>query len=125
MSKFGSETHALGFVALERSSAQPANPLGTEYVSLGRRMVAQMAARQGLPIRCMSPKYIRPRQLNNMIKMTMHAASQRLGTRSMQIVDLRQLSSWQLDPLLAEEAQQWRDKMGLSYHPSQLACQKH
>jgi hypothetical protein len=60
MSNFGSETHALGFVAIERSSGQPANPLGTGYVSLGTRMVAQMAARHGQPIGQMFPKYICP-----------------------------------------------------------------
>jgi ribosomal protein S18 acetylase RimI-like enzyme len=36
----------------------------------------------------------------------------------MQIVDLRQLSSWQLDPLLAEEAQQWREELRWDYRPS-------
>jgi hypothetical protein len=60
MSKFGSETHALGFVASERSSAQPADPLGTGYVSLGTRIVTQMAACHGQAIRNMFPKYIRP-----------------------------------------------------------------
>jgi ribosomal protein S18 acetylase RimI-like enzyme len=36
----------------------------------------------------------------------------------MQIVDLRQLSSWQLDPLLAEEAQQWREELSWDYRAS-------
>ena len=36
----------------------------------------------------------------------------------MQIVDLRQLSSWQLDPLLAEEAQQWREELRWDYRAS-------
>ena len=36
----------------------------------------------------------------------------------MQIVDLRQLSSWQLDPLLAEEAQQWREELRWDYRSS-------
>jgi ribosomal protein S18 acetylase RimI-like enzyme len=36
----------------------------------------------------------------------------------MQIVDLRQLSSWQLDPLLAEEAQQWREELCWDYRAS-------
>ena len=36
----------------------------------------------------------------------------------MQIVDLRQLSSWQLDPLLAEEAQQWREELQWDYRAS-------
>src|SRR6202158_3174758 len=53
-----------------------------------------------------------------MIKMIMHAASQRLSAGSMQIVDLRQLSSWQLDPLLAEEAQQWREEVRWDYRAS-------
>jgi ribosomal protein S18 acetylase RimI-like enzyme len=48
----------------------------------------------------------------------MHATSQRLGTGSMQIVDLRQLSSWQLEPLLAEEAQQWREELCWDYRAS-------
>ena len=87
-------------------------------MTLGRRMVAQMATSQGLPIRRMFPKYIRPTSLNNMIKISMHAASQRLGTGSMQIVDLRQLSSWQLEPLLAEEAQQWREELHWDYRAS-------
>src|SRR6202521_5597939 len=50
--------------------------------------------------------------------MIVHAASQRLGTGSMQMVDLRQLSSWQLDPLLVEEAQQWRDEVRWDYRAS-------
>ena len=57
MSNFGSETHALGFVASKRSFTQPVNPLGRECVSLGKRMVAQMAVRHGQPIRQMFPKY--------------------------------------------------------------------
>ena len=36
----------------------------------------------------------------------------------MQIVDLRQLSSWQLEPLLAEEAQQWREELRWDYRAS-------
>jgi ribosomal protein S18 acetylase RimI-like enzyme len=48
----------------------------------------------------------------------MHATSQRVGTGAMQIVDLRQLSSWQLDPLLAEEAQQWREELCWDYRAS-------
>ena len=55
---------------------------------------------------------------NNMIKMIVHAASQRLGIGSMQIVDLRQLSSWQLEPLLAEESQQWREELRWDYRAS-------
>jgi len=39
-------------------------------------------------------------------------------TGSMQIVDLRQLSSWQLEPLLAEEAQQWREELHWDYRAS-------
>ena len=48
----------------------------------------------------------------------MHAVSPRFGTPSMQIVDLRQLSSWQLEPLLAEEAQQWRTELRWDYRAS-------
>jgi len=59
MSKFGKKTHALEFVAVQRSPAQLADPLRTVYVSLGTRMVAQMAARRGQPIRWMFPKYMR------------------------------------------------------------------
>jgi len=36
----------------------------------------------------------------------------------MQIVDLRQLTSWQLDPLLAEEAHQWRQELRWDYRAS-------
>ncbi len=118
MSKFGNETHALGFVAVERNPAQPADPLGTGYVSLGTRMVAQMSARQRTTDpRDVSEVHPAP-PLNNMIKMIVHAASQRLGSGSMQIVDLRQLSSWQLEPLLAEEAQQWREELRWDYRAS-------
>jgi ribosomal protein S18 acetylase RimI-like enzyme len=35
-----------------------------------------------------------------------------------QIVDLRQLSSWQLEPLLAEEAQQWQADLQWDYRAS-------
>jgi ribosomal protein S18 acetylase RimI-like enzyme len=48
----------------------------------------------------------------------MHATSQRVGTGPMQIVDLRQLSSWQLEPLLAEEAHQWREELCWDYRAS-------
>jgi hypothetical protein len=58
MSKFGKKIHALGFVAVQRSPAQPADPLGTGYVSLGTRMVTQMATRYGQPMRPMFPKYM-------------------------------------------------------------------
>ena len=54
----------------------------------------------------------------------MHATSQRLGAESMQIVDLRQLSSWQLEPLLAEEAQQWREELCWDYRPSSELIKK-
>src|ERR1700730_13007509 len=53
-----------------------------------------------------------------MVKMIVHAESQRLGTGPMQIVDLRQLSYWQLEPLLAEEAQQSRDELPWDYRAS-------
>src|SRR6202166_1814739 len=53
-----------------------------------------------------------------MIERIMHAASQRVGAGSMQIVDLRQLTSWQLDPLLAEEAQQWKEELRWDYRAS-------
>ena len=48
----------------------------------------------------------------------MHATSQRVGTGPMQMVDLRQLSSWQLEPLLAEESQQWREELCWDYRAS-------
>jgi len=48
----------------------------------------------------------------------MCAAGLRPGTGTMQLVDLRQLSSWQLDPLLAEEAQQWREELRWDYRAS-------
>ena len=53
-----------------------------------------------------------------MIKGIMNAVSQRLGTGSVQLVDLRQLSSWQLEPLLAEESQQWREELRWDYRAS-------
>jgi len=59
MSKFGNESHVLEFVALKRGPAQPVDPLGIGYVSLGTRMVAQVAACHGQPIHRMFPKYIR------------------------------------------------------------------
>jgi ribosomal protein S18 acetylase RimI-like enzyme len=40
------------------------------------------------------------------------------GKHSMQIVDLRQLTSRQLDPLLAEEAQQWQQELRWDYRAS-------
>ena len=46
------------------------------------------------------------------------ATSQRVGTGPMQVVDLRQLSSWQLEPLLAEETQQWREELCWDYRAS-------
>jgi ribosomal protein S18 acetylase RimI-like enzyme len=48
----------------------------------------------------------------------MCAASQRLETFPMQIVDLRQLSSRQLEPLLAEEAKQWKQELCWDYQAS-------
>jgi len=84
-------------------------------------MVAQKAARQGQPIRPMFPKYILPPLNNfpdNMVRMIVHSASRKLGIGSMQMVDLRQLSSWQLEPLLAEEAQQWREELRWDYRAS-------
>ncbi len=50
--------------------------------------------------------------------MVMHAVGQRLGAGSMQIVDLRQLSSWQIEPLLAEEARHWREDLRWDYRTS-------
>jgi ribosomal protein S18 acetylase RimI-like enzyme len=53
-----------------------------------------------------------------MVKMIVHSATQKQGAGPMQIVDLRQLSSWQLEPLLAEEAQQWREELRWDYRAS-------
>ncbi len=50
-----------------------------------------------------------------MVKRIMCAATQRLETFPMQIVDLRQLSSRQLEPLLAEEARQWKEELRWDY----------
>jgi ribosomal protein S18 acetylase RimI-like enzyme len=66
----------------------------------------------------MFPKRILPLRYKNMRESGVHAVSHRPGTGSMQIVDLRQLSSWQLDPLLAEEAQQWREELRWDYRAS-------
>jgi hypothetical protein len=46
-------------VTVQRTPARLTDPLGTVYVSLGTRMVAQMAACRGQPIRRMFPKYMR------------------------------------------------------------------
>src|SRR5579862_4209020 len=40
------------------------------------------------------------------------------GTHSMQIIDLRQLTSRQLEPLLGEEADQWRRELHWDYRAS-------
>src|SRR5579872_3034807 len=45
-------------------------------------------------------------------------ATPRVETNRMQIVDLRQLTSRQLEPLLAEEAQQWRRELLWDYRAS-------
>jgi len=42
----------------------------------------------------------------------------------MQIVDLRQLTSWQLSPLLAEEARQWREELRWDYQASTTLIKK-
>ncbi len=42
----------------------------------------------------------------------------------MQIVDLRQLTSWQLSPLLAEEARQWREELCWDYLASTTLIKK-
>jgi len=54
----------------------------------------------------------------------MFATSQRPGAGSMQIVDLRQLTSRQLDPLLAEEALQWWEELRWDYHSSTALIKK-
>ena len=43
----------------------------------------------------------------------------------MQIIDLRQLTSRQLDPLLAEEALQWREELCWDYHSSTELINRH
>ena len=48
----------------------------------------------------------------------MHGPSLQAGPYPMQIVDLRQLTSRQLEPLLAEEAQQWRQELHWDYRAS-------
>jgi ribosomal protein S18 acetylase RimI-like enzyme len=53
-----------------------------------------------------------------MVKRIMCAAAQGLETFPMQIVDLRQLSSRQLEPLLAEEARQWKQELHWDYQAS-------
>src|SRR5579872_715014 len=45
-------------------------------------------------------------------------ATPRVETNRMQIVDLRQLTSRQLEPLLSEEAQQWRRELLWDYRAS-------
>src|SRR5947209_18253921 len=41
-----------------------------------------------------------------------------VDTSTMQIVDLRQLTSRQMEPLLVEEAQQWREELQWDYRAS-------
>jgi ribosomal protein S18 acetylase RimI-like enzyme len=53
-----------------------------------------------------------------MIKRLMDGPALEAGMHRMQIVDLRQLTSRQLDPLLAEEAQQWRQELLWDYRAS-------
>ncbi len=51
-------------------------------------------------------------------KKVVEMATSRAETHRMQIVDLRQLTSRQLDPLLTEEAQQWRQELLWDYRAS-------
>src|ERR1700722_10361142 len=53
-----------------------------------------------------------------MVKRLVRIAVARPGPYPMQIIDLRQLSSWQLEPLLAEEVQQWREEVQWDYRAS-------
>jgi ribosomal protein S18 acetylase RimI-like enzyme len=53
-----------------------------------------------------------------MVKRVVHALGFKPGSYPMQIIDLRQLSSWQLEPLLAEEVRQWRDELRWDYRAS-------
>jgi ribosomal protein S18 acetylase RimI-like enzyme len=53
-----------------------------------------------------------------MVKRIVHVAGHLPGTSPMQIIDLRQLSSWQLEPLLAEEVRQWREDLQWDYRAS-------
>jgi hypothetical protein len=47
-----------------------------------------------------------------------HRQGSRNPTSAMSIVDLRQVSSRQIEPLLAEEAQHWREELRWDYRPS-------
>jgi hypothetical protein len=58
MSKFGEETHALEFVASARIPLHQSHSPGTGCASFGKRIVAQMSARNGQPILRMFPNYI-------------------------------------------------------------------
>src|SRR5258706_15550671 len=51
-------------------------------------------------------------------KKVVEMATHRAEPHRMEIVDLRQLTSRQLDPLLAEEAQQWRRELLWDYRGS-------
>src|SRR5260370_6367681 len=51
-------------------------------------------------------------------KKVVEMATSRAETHRMQIVDLRQRTSRQLDPLLTEEAQQWRQELLWDYRAS-------
>src|SRR3977135_278098 len=53
-----------------------------------------------------------------MIKRLVDGPGLGAGIYPMQIVDLRQLTSRQLEPLLAEEAQQWRQELHWDYRAS-------
>src|SRR5579862_8895394 len=54
----------------------------------------------------------------SMVKRVVHLAGHLPGTSPLQIIDLRQLSSWQLEPLLAEEVRQWREDLRWDYRAS-------
>jgi ribosomal protein S18 acetylase RimI-like enzyme len=103
-------------VAVEPRSALPFDPPGAACAMLNWRILTQLAVRHG---KLMSLVVSGIHQMPvTMVKRFMHAAGYWPGTHSMQLVDLRQLTSSQLEPLLAEEAQQWREELYWDYRPS-------
>src|SRR5712692_3235532 len=76
------------------------------------RMLAQMRApARRTRSRCVSDA--RPGKAGGMMKCARPG-----GTMSMPIIDLRQMSAWQLEPLLEEEAGYWRQELYWDYRPS-------
>ena len=111
------ETHALGFVALERRS-RPAVRIRrgrTRNARLTRNVSTISRATTDGRSRCFRNT---PAARHYGKKDHARLSPETGYTYPVQIVDLRQLSSWQLDSLLAEEAQQWKEELQWDYRAS-------